>query len=94
MQQNFTIADLENLFEKEIGFLNPKSTKSFIYKLTEGKFAAGYNKRTKKYYYHIDGMAVEEFDTSTELLQAMKGYAQNQTEKIVKGILKSREVQH
>ena len=94
MQQNFTIAALENLFEKEIISLNPKSTKSFIYKLTEGKFAAGYNKRTKKYYYHINGMEVEDFDTPTELLQAMKGYSGNQTEKFIKEIMKSREVQH
>ena len=89
MQQNFTIADLENLFEKEIGSLNHKSTKQCIYKLTEGKFAAGYNKRTKKYYYHIDGMAVEEFETTAELLQAMTGYVGNQTEKITKEIMKS-----
>ena len=90
MQENFTIADLENLFEKEIGSLNHKSTKQCIYKLTEGKFATGYNKRTKKYYYHIDGMAVEDFETATELLQAIKGYAGNQTDKIIKEVLKSR----
>ena len=89
MQKNYTIADLENLFEKEIGSLNPKSTKQCTYKLTEGKFAVGYNKRTKKYYYHIDGMAVEDFETATELLQAMNGYVGNQNEKIVKEIMKS-----
>lgn len=60
--------------ETEILSLNEKSTKSFVYKLEYGKFRVGYNKRTKNYYYHIDGMAVEEFDTNLELLEAIKGF--------------------
>ena len=67
----------ENSFEQletEILSLNEKSKKSFVYKLEQGKFRVGYNKRTKNYYYHLNGMAVEEFDTNQELLQAIKGY--------------------
>ena len=67
----------ENSFEQletEILSLNEKSKKSFVYKLEQGKFRVGYNKRTKNYYYHLNGMAVEEFDTNQELLQAIKGF--------------------
>ena len=49
---------LEKLFEQEILALNNKS-KPLIYRLEEGKFKVGYNKRNKNFYYHIDGNGVE-----------------------------------
>ena len=83
---------LEKLFEQEILALNDKS-KPLIYRLKEGKFKVGYNKRRKTFYYHIDGNGVEEWDAAQRILECMQGFVWNQSEDIVKAVLKSRIIQ-
>ena len=80
---------LEKLFEQEILALNCNH-KPLIYRLEEGKFKVGYNKRTKLFYYHIDGNGVEEWGTAQRILECMQGFVWNQSEFIIKAILKSR----
>ena len=84
-----TKESLEKLFEQEILALNENS-KPLIYRLEEGKFKVGYNKRSKTFYYHIDGNGMEEWDTAQRILECMHGFAWNQSEGVIRAVLKSR----
>ncbi len=83
------LKEIETILHQEILSLNEKSKNTFTYKFVEGKFKVGYNKRSKTYFVHLDGMAVEEMETSELLLESMLGYLPNQTETILIAIIKS-----
>ena len=93
MTNENNLHDLESLLENEILSLTEKS-KPLHYKFIEGKFTVGYNKRAKKFFYHLDGMAVEEFETKLELSNAIKGYLPSQNQEIIKSVLKSKLKSH
>lgn len=91
MDFTYSNPGLETLLEQEILSLNERSKKPFIYQFEEGKLKVGYNKRTQKYYYDIDSMRVEEWDTAEEILACIKGFLWNQNDAIVNEILKIRK---
>ena len=72
MENQYNLQNFESFLEEKILSLTEKS-KPLHYKFIEGKFTIGFNKQTKNYYYHLNGMSVEEFETNLELLQAIKG---------------------
>jgi hypothetical protein len=85
-----TITYLQTIMEEEILQLNVKS-KPLIYHLQEGKFKVGFNKKMNCFYYHLNGMPVEEWDTAAKILECMQGYLTNQSKATIQAFFKSRK---